>query len=111
MVRDSYPLPRIAETLQALRGAEWFCSLDLQSGYLQVKIVSRDRAKTAMTTPFGLYEFNRMPFGLSNMPGTFQRLMKSCLGDLNFHTCLVYLDNMIVFATSFPEMLERLEEV
>ena len=110
-VKDSYPIPRIAETLQALSGAEWFCSLDLQSGYLQVKIASGDKTKTAMTTPFGLYEFNRMPFGLTNAPATFQRLMESCLGDLNFRTCLVYLDDVIVFARSFPEMLERLEEV
>ena len=66
---------------------------------------------TAITTRFGLYELNRMPFGLTNAPATFQRLMESCLGDLNFHTCLVYLDDVIVFARIFPEMLERLEEV
>ena len=64
-----------------------------------------------MTTPFGLYEFNRMPFGLTNAPATFQRLMECCLGDLNFRTCLIYLDDVIVFARSFPEMLQRLEEV
>lgn len=110
-VKDSYPIPRISETLQALSGAEWFCSLDLQSGYLQVKVASKDKAKTAMTTPFGLYEFNRMPFGLTNAPATFQRLMECCLGDLNFRTCLIYLDDVIVFAKSFPEMLQRLEEV
>ena len=110
-VKDSYPIPRISETLQALSGAEWFCSLDLQSGYLQVEIACKDKAKTAMTTPFGLYEFNRMPFGLTNAPATFQRLMECCLGDLNFRTCLIYLDDVIVFARSFPEMLQRLEEV
>ena len=76
-----------------------------------VKIASKDKAKTAMTTPFGLYEFNRMPFGLPNAPATFQRLMECCLGDLNFRTCLIYLDDVIVFAKSFPEMLQRLEEV
>ena len=108
-VKDSYPIPQIAEMLQAFSGAEWFCSLDLQSGYLQVKIASGDKAKTGITTPFGLYEFNRMPFGLTNAPETFQRLMESCPGDLNFRTCLVYLDDVTVFARSFPEMLERLE--
>ena len=110
-VKDSYPIPCISETLQALSGGEWFCSLGLQSGYLQVKIACKDKAKTAMTTPFGLYEFNRMPFGLTNAPATFQRLMECCLGDLNFRTCLIYLDDVIVFTRSFPEMLQHLEQV
>ena len=99
-VRDSYPIPLIAETLQALSGAQWFCSQDLQSGYLQVKIASGD-----------LYEFNRIPFGLTYPPATFQRLMESCLGNFNFCICLVYLDDVIVFARSFLEMPEHLEEV
>ena len=64
-----------------------------------------------MTTPFGLYELNRMPFGLTNAPATFQRLMKCCLGDLDFRTCFIYLNDVIVFARSFAEMLQRLEEV
>ena len=64
-----------------------------------------------MTTPFGLYEFKRMSFSLTNTPATFWRLMDCCLGPLNFRTCFIYLDEVIVFATSFPEMLERLEEV
>ena len=65
-------MPRIAETLEALHGAKWFCSLDLQSGYLQVGVHEADKLKTAMTTPFGVYEFNRTPFGLTNAPATFQ---------------------------------------
>ena len=60
-VKDAYPIPRIAETLEALHGAKWFCSLDLQSGYLQVGVREADKPKTATTTPFGLYEFNRIP--------------------------------------------------
>lgn len=109
-VEDSYLIPRISEMLQALSGAEWFCSLDLQSDYLQVKIAPKDKAKTAMTTPFVLFEFNRMPFGLTNAPATFQRLMEGCRGDLNFRTCLIYLDDVIVFAKSFWEMLQRLKK-
>ena len=110
-VKDSYTIPCISETLQALSRAEWFCSLDLQSGYPQVTIACKDKPKTAMTTPFGLYEFDRMPFGWTNAPVTFQRLMECCLGDSNFRTCLIYLDDVIVLARSFPEMLQRLEEV
>ena len=91
-IRDSYPLPRITETLEALKGARYFCTLDLQSGYLQVKIKDEDQEKTAMTTPFGLFEYTRMAFGLKNAPSSFQRLMERCLSGLNLRICLVYLD-------------------
>ena len=110
-IRDAYPLPRISETLEALEGARWFCTLDLQSGYLQVGMAEKDKPKTAMTTPFGLFEFNRMPFGLTNAPATFQRLMERCLTGLNLKICLAYLDDVIVFVRTFEEMLERLEAV
>ena len=64
-----------------------------------------------MTIPFWLYEFNRMPFGLTNAPVTFQKVMECCLGHLNFQSCLLYLDDMIVFARVFPETLQHLEEI
>ena len=110
-VSDVYPIPRIAETLEALHGAKWFCSLDLQSGYLQVGMCEANKPKTAMTTPFGLYEFNKMPFGLTNTPATFQRLMERCIAGLNLKICLVYLDDIIVFGGTFEETLKRLEIV
>ena len=110
-IKDAYPIPRITETLEALHGANWFCSLGLQSGYLQVGVRVADKAKTAVTTPFGLFEFNRMPFGLTNAPATFQRLMERCLGGLNLKICLVYLDDVIVFGSTFEETLERLQTV
>ena len=97
-IKDSYSIPRVAETLEVLNGSRWFCTLDLQSGYLQVRIAEKDQQKTGMTTPFGLFEFKRMPFGLTNAPATFQRLMESCLEGLNFRTCVVYLDDVIIFS-------------
>lgn len=66
--KDAYPLPRIEESIDALTGAKWFSTLDLASGYSQVSVVERDKEKTAFCTPFGLFEYNRMPFGLCNAP-------------------------------------------
>ena len=109
--RDAYPLPRIEESLDALSGATWFSTLDLVSGYNQVPVVERDKPKTAFCTPFGLFEFNRMPFGLCNAPGTFQRLMERMFGDCRYQSVLLYLDDVIVFSNTVEQHLERLGEV
>ena len=71
----------------------------------------KDRPKTAFATKSGLWEFNVLPFGLTNAPSSFQRLMDLVLADLQWTTCLVYLDDIIVFGRSFQEHLSRLGEV
>lgn len=109
--KDAFPLPRIEESLDGLVGAKWFSTLDLASGYNQVEMAEKDRAKTAFCTPFGLFEFNRMPFGLCNAPSTFQRLMERMFGDCRYQSVLLYLDDVVVFSTSIQQHLERLEEV
>lgn len=109
--RDAYPLPRIEESLDALSGAKWFSTLDLASGYNQVPVSEKDKAKTAFCTPFGLFEFNRMPFGLCNAPATFQRLMERMFGDQRHQSVLLYLDDVIIFSSTIEQHLERLEEV
>ena len=109
--RDAYPLPRIEESLDALGGAKYFSTLDLASGYNQVPVVEGDRHKTAFCTPFGLFEFNRMPFGLCNAPGTFQRLMERIFGDQSLQSVLLYLDDVVVFSATFEQHLQRLEMV
>lgn len=106
--KDVYPLPRIDDALDCLQGAEFFSSLDLRSGYWQVPMTEADRSKTAFVTPDGLYEFNVMPFGLCNAPATFERMMDSILRGLKWHTCLCYLDDVVVFSRDFSTQLQRL---
>lgn len=74
-------------------------------------VAERDKAKTAFCTPFGLFEFKRMPFGLCNAPGTFQRLMERIFGDQSFHSVLLYLDDVIIFSSTVAQHLQRLEMV
>ena len=109
--KDSFPLPRIDETIESLAGAEWFSTLDLASGYWQVSVAHRDRAKTAFATRKGLFQWKVMPFGLANAPATFSRLMEMVLRGLNWERCLVYLNDIIVFGKSFEEALANLVQV
>ena len=110
-IKDSYPLPRIDDSLDALRGACWFSVTDCSSGYYQVQMDSMDKQKTAFTSNIGLFEFNVMAMGLCNGVATFQRLMEYILAGLNWQTCLIYIDDIIVFADSFESHLARLGEV
>ncbi|KAG1960358.1 interleukin-1 receptor accessory protein-like 1-A [Pimephales promelas] len=109
--KDAFPLPRIEDSLTSLTQAAWYSTLDLASGYWQVQVDDRDREKTAFTTPFGLFEWDRMPFGLCNAPATFQRLMQRCLGGQLVDSTLVYLDDVIVFSPDFHTHLHHLEGV
>lgn len=109
--RDAFPLPRIEEALEALGQAKFFSTLDLTCGYWQVEVAEHGKHKTAFSTPMGLFEANRMPFGLQNAPSTFQRLMTCCFGGLNFTHLLIYLDDLIIFSKIFDEHLQRLQLV
>ena len=109
--KDSYPLPRIDDTLDPLSGIKYFSTLDLLSGYWRLEMDFSSREKTAFTTHCGLFEFLVMPFGLTNAPSTFQRLKESVLHGLNWKVCLVYLDDVIVFSQSFDLHLQHLRLV
>ncbi|KRX37856.1 Retrovirus-related Pol polyprotein from transposon 17.6 [Trichinella murrelli] len=108
---DAQPIPRIDDTLDALAGAKCFSTLDLVSGYWQVEVAERDREKTALSPPLGLFQFRVMPFVLCNAPATFHRLMQKALRGPTWKTCLFYLDDIIVFGKTEEEHLERLEGV
>ena len=111
-IKDAHPLPRIDDLLDALHGARWFSTLDLKSGYWPVPIMERDKEKTGFCTSSGqLYEFNQVPFGRCNAPTTFSRLMDRVLSGLHWETCLFYLDDIIVFSSTWEEQLARHRQV
>ena len=110
--KDAYMLPRFDDTVDTLVGSKFFSKLDLRSGYWQVEMEEEDKAKTAFSVGnLGFYECNRMPFGLTNSGATFQRLMEKCMGDLNLKECLVFIDDILIFSSTFEEHLSRLESV
>ena len=106
--KDAYPLPRIDDTLDMLAGKKWFSTLDLASGYWQVSLSLEARVKMAFATHSGLFQFRVMPFGLCNAPATFERLMNRVLQGLQWSRCLVYLDDIISFGSTFDGVLANL---
>ena len=109
-IRDSFPLPRIEEALQAVQAALWFTSFDLAQGCLQMAMEEEDMKKTAFRAgSSGLYEFTRMPFGLTNAGASFCHLMEMCIGDQQYITLLFYLDDICVFAETADQMLDRIQ--
>ena len=110
-VKDAYPLPLIEECINSLAGKKWFCTLDMNSGYWQIPVAEEDKEKTAFLTRYGLYQFTRMPFGLSNSPATFQRAMHIVLNGLIWERVIVYLDDINVMGATVEETLDHLEVV
>ena len=108
---DAYPLPRIDETFKALGRSHYFTTLDLLSGYWQIGLTELAKIKSAFTVRGGLYLWNVMLFGLCNAPSTFKRLMESVLQGLQWKTCLICLDDVVIFASTDAEMLKRMDEV
>ena len=109
--KDAYPTPKIQDLLDNLRGVRYFATLDLLSGYWQLGMTERAKEHSAFCTRHGLFQFNRMPFGLCGAPSTFNRCMQDGLRDLLYDICLNYLDDIIVFARTPQELLQRLRKV
>ena len=110
--KDSHPLPRIGKTLNSLVGSAIYSTFDLTSGFWQVPMAEESKQYTAFTLGcMGLFECDRMPFGLCNAPAMFQRLMQNCLGELNLTYCLIYLDDVIVYSKDPEQHLARMQVV
>ena len=100
------------ETMESMVGARFFSSMDLKSGFWQLRMSEKSRQYTAFTVgSLGMYEFLWMPYRLCNAPATFQRLMQNCLGELNLTHALVYLDDVIVYSKMEEDHLPRLQAV
>jgi len=109
--KDSFPLPRIDQSIDSMGGSQYFSTMDLLSGYWQIGMAEGSKERTAFITYGGLYHFNVLPFGLTNAPATFQRLMESILRGLNHDIALCYIDDIIVFSKSFTQHLIDLRKV
>ena len=110
--KDSYPLPQIQKALEGMVRSAHFLSMDLQSGFWQIKMALESQQYTAFTVGnLRFYEFTHMPFRLCNALVTFQCLMQNTLGELNLTYCVIYLDDVIVFSHTEDEHLEHLRVV
>ena len=106
---DVFPLPRINDLLDQLGKSKYYTTLDLVSGYWQIRVHANSQEKTAFATHQGLYEFRVMPFGVMNAPAVFQRLMQRVLSGLQFIS--VYLDDVIVYSETLAEHVSHLRIV
>ena len=109
--KDHFPLPFIDQMLERLAGKSNYCFLDGFSGYFQIPIAPEDQEKTTFTCPFGTFAYRRMPFGLCNAPGTFQRAMMSIFSEFLGSCMEVFMDDFTVYGNTFDECLESLDRV
>ena len=108
---DAFPVPKVDECIDTISGSKLFSTVDLTCGYLQVPVREQDVSKTAFMSRHGLYEFTSTPFGMINSGATFQRVMELAMKGLNWQICIIYIDDCIIFSSTFDEHIERLRLV
>ncbi|GKA42067.1 reverse transcriptase domain-containing protein [Tanacetum coccineum] len=111
LVKEPFPLPFMDQMLERLAGNKFYCFLDGFSGYFQIPIDPKDQEKTTFTCPYGTFAYRRMPFGLCNAPGTFQRCMMAIFHDMIEKTMEVFMDDFSVFGDSFSSCLANLDKM
>ncbi|GKB76862.1 reverse transcriptase domain-containing protein [Tanacetum coccineum] len=109
--KDHFPLPFMDQMLERLAGNEYYCFLDGFSRYFQIPIDPQDQEKTTFTCPYGTFAYRRMPFGLCNAPGTFQRCTMAIFHDMIEETMEVFMDDFSVFGDSFSSCLFHLDKM
>ncbi|KAL4295792.1 hypothetical protein GQ457_12G014190 [Hibiscus cannabinus] len=109
--KDHFSLPFIDQMLDRLAGKQFYCFLDGYSGYNQIAIAPEDQSKTTFTCPYRTFAFRRMPFGLCNVPATFQRCMTAIFSDLNEDCLEIFMDDFPTFGEDFDNFLSNLEKV
>jgi hypothetical protein len=110
-IKNQYPLPRIDDLFDQMKGATVFSKIDLRSGYHQLRIKEDDVPKTAFKTRFGLYEFTVLPFGLTNAPGLFMSLMNGVFREYLDKFVQVFIDDMLIYSRTMEEHDEHLRLV
>jgi hypothetical protein len=110
-IKNKYPLPRIEDMFDQMRGASVFSKIDLRSGYHQLRIRPLDIPKTTFITKYGLYEFTVMSFGLTNALAFFMNLMNSVFMDYLNKFVVVFIDDILVYSQSEEEHVDHLKMV
>lgn len=107
----SFPMPLVQENIDRLSGNQYFTIVDMEDAYYHIPIHEKDRHKTGIITPFGSYQYNRLAFGLAGAPCTFTKVINNVLLGLGETTCLIFMDDILIFSRTIEEHAERLQKV
>ncbi len=110
-IPDMQPIPRVQDILDKLHGQKWFTTVDMSQAYHQGEMAEESRQYTAFSTPWSLYEWIRIPYGIMNAPAGFQRFINNCLAHLSDDVCIAYLDDVLIFSKTFKKHKKDLKAV